>query len=232
MSHHTKKYKKKEILKSLSLSFNESNLMSYQDIKDKILPFDLIACRGGDILSDLIDVMESKQVGMGTFSHVGMIVTSDILPRCIVDDGYYYLEKNKHYILESTFSYTIKGITDYLPDVTTNEGKFGVQLRDFEELIPTYITNEKTKVAWCKLMNNPYMMNPNDTDDTLLERREILKCQFMKFFEDYHQRLYEIDALGLFGAMFPSLRLVRDMKDDVCKHLFKTLNKYKLTNSV
>ncbi len=43
---------------------------------------------------------------------------------------------------------------DNAPDITTGHGKLGVQLRDLEDVIPRYIINEKTTVAWCKLLNN------------------------------------------------------------------------------
>ena len=223
--------KKKSIVKSLNIAFDESNLVNYKDIKDKIEPFDLIACRGGDILSDFIEILESKQVGMGKFTHVGMIVNSDILPKCKVEKHDFYLEENKLYILESTFSYTIDGIIDNIPDVSTNKGKFGVQLRDFEALIPHYIMNDKTKVAWCKLKNNPYSKTENDTKESLIERRMLLQSIFVPFFNDYHDRLYEIDALGLFGAMFPSLRLLRDNRDKIYKKLYKKLNRYHITEN-
>lgn len=48
--------------KSMQLSMNESNLVSYQDIKNKLQPFDLIGFRGGDIISDLIASLENYEV--------------------------------------------------------------------------------------------------------------------------------------------------------------------------
>src|SRR5437868_4194060 len=121
----------------------------YSELKNLIKPFDLIAFRGGDVISDLIAVLEKYEVGCDTFTHVGMVVTSEILPN-------QNLDPNKLYILESTFGYQIPLIYDNKPDVITGKGNFGVLLRDLEEIIPWYIYNDKTKVAWCKLLNNPF----------------------------------------------------------------------------
>jgi hypothetical protein len=151
--------KNQEILIQKSLHLLSSNGMplSYHSIKDKIQPFDLIAFRGGDVISDLISELESRQIGVGTWTHVGMIVTADILPYYIVDNKQVPLQPNHLYIFESTFSYQIAGVVDGTPDVVTGSSKFGVQLRDFEVVLNRYITGEKTKAAWCQLINNPFM---------------------------------------------------------------------------
>lgn len=219
---------KKLTKKSLLLSVNENNLISYQEIKDKLRPFDLIAFRGGDIISDLITTLEHHKVGVGVFSHVGMVVTADILPRYNYKGQEFILEPNRVYILESTFSYKIKGIMDNCPDVITNKGHLGVQLRSLEEVIPRYITNEKTKVAWCKLINNPFEIIGEEQLEITNQRRQILKEKFMDFFNNYHSRLYEIDPESLLAAMFPSLRFIRSFRDNIfssiSKHLFNDNN--------
>lgn len=224
-SSRTSKSLKTLIKKSMQLSMDESNLVSYQDIKDKLQPFDLIGFRGGDIISDLISTLEKYEIGVGAFSHVGMIVTSDILPKCHIDGKEFYLTPNHPYILESTFSYCINGISDGPADVVTGKGHLGVQLRDFEQVIPRYITDETTKVAWCQLLNNPFNRINNESIETLTLRRETLKNKFTEFFEEYEGRLYEIDLEGLLAAMFPSLRFIRNIRDKLFTTLFNVLHK-------
>lgn len=210
----------------MQLELTKDNLHTYESIKSQILPFDAMFFRGSDLCSDLISVLEKYQVSSGLFTHIGVVVTKDILEKCKVDNGYFELEKDKIYLLESTFSYTnsIAGITTG-GDVTTGKGKIGVQLREAEKVIPNYIFNEMTKVAFGPLINNPYRRTLEDTDDSLSERRKQLKEKFTLFFEDYHQRLYEINAIGLLSAIFPSLRLLRDTRDKIYEKLWKKIHK-------
>ena len=130
----------------MDLSMN-INLLTYKEIKNDIQSFDAIFFRGGDLISDMIEVLEKYKVSSGVFTHVGMVVTADILPYCNVKGLPYHLESNKLYILESTFGYEIPHILEGKCDITTGKGKFGVQLRELEDIIPWYITNDKTKVA-------------------------------------------------------------------------------------
>jgi hypothetical protein len=162
--------------------------------------------RGGDLISDLISFLEKHQLTHGEFTHVGMAVTSDILPSY---NGY-ILEQNEIYLMESTFSY-FPDITHAVPDITTGQGKFGVQIKKLKDVIKNYIYNDKTKVAWCALINNPF-------DD--VEQRPILQQQFVTFFNDYHERLYDMDPIDLLGSMFPSLRQVRDGIDYIINKLW------------
>lgn len=210
------KQQKSLIKKSMRLNMNQSNLSSYQDIKSSMRPFDLIAFRGGDIVSDLITELENEQCGVGDFSHVGMVVTAEILPVCHIQGKEFNLDPNKIYVFESTFSHNVAGITDGPHDVVTGKGKLGVQLRDLEEVIPRYITSEKTKVAWCRLLNNPFD-KPNADRDGIRE-------EFTKFFEEYEMTLYEVDFNDLMAAMFPSLRILRNIQDYILKNLFKVLH--------
>jgi len=190
------------------------NLKSYDDIKHLISPFDCILMRGGDLISDVIDVLEKYQLSMNTFTHIGMVVTSDILPKCVVNKHEFVLNPDKLYILESTFSYNVPGFVKGVNDVTTNKGKFGVQLRELEQIIPFYIHSQKTKVAWCRLLNNPYFNN-----------KQLMQDKFISFFDNYHERKYEMDPLGLLAAIFTSFRGMRDVQDKMITKAWKKINK-------
>lgn len=224
----SRKDQKAAIKESMQLVMNEANLASYSDIKDKMRPFDLIAFRGGDVISDLISAMEYHQVGVGAFSHVGMIVTSDILPECHSDKKTFKLQPGRLYLFESTFTYNIGGIGDGVPDVVTGKGKFGVQLRDLEEVIPRYIIDERTKVAWCHLRDNPFDEIPGEPAENIRLRRSILKKEFTEFFQQYEGRLYQLDIESLLAAMFPSLRFIRNIRDKVFSALYEVLHECRL----
>jgi len=180
--------------------------ITYDTIKHQIKPFDLIFFRGGDLISDLISVLETYELTHGEFTHVGMVVTSDILPQ--YKD--YHLEEGEIYLMESTFSY-FPDLTHEMPDMITGKGKFGVQIKKLKDLINVYIYNDKTKVAWCSLIDNPF-------DD--LNKRLQLQNQFVTFFNHYYDRLYDMDPIDLLGVMFPKIRTLRNKVDDMINKLW------------
>lgn len=188
-----------------------NNLYTYDDLKLQMKPFDLIAFRGSDTISNLISMVEKLKDHDGTFTHCAMVVDSTILPYYHYDNQQFILEPDTIYLLESTFSFNIPGIMIGVNDVIDKKGEFGVQLRLAAEVIPNYISNNVTRVAYCKLINNPYN---NETKD-------LLKEQFMSFFTSYHGRFYDLDALGLLGAIFPLLRFLRDERDYIITTLWK-----------
>lgn len=217
---------KKRIQKSIKIDVDYNNLDTYDRIKDKIKPYDLIGFRGGDMMSDFIAYLESKNLGIGVFSHVGMVVTSEILPTYQVDGKDFHLIPGRLYVLESTFSYKVPIIMDNAPDIITEKGKLGVQLRDLEEVIPRYIIKQETKVAWCRLINNPIDQVPNESDADYALRKQSLANQFAVLFDEYYGRRYELDMISLFAAMFPCLRILRWGRDAFYHGLYKCLHRF------
>lgn len=92
----------------MQLSMDESNLISYQDIKHKLRLFDLIAFRGCDIIISNIVSLEKYETGVGAFNDVNIIVTSHILPKCHINGNDLYLtpnhshESNNKFLLPSS----------------------------------------------------------------------------------------------------------------------------------
>jgi len=174
--------------------------MDFQTIKKDIRPFDIIAFRGGGIVDDIISICETYEVSCGDFSHVGMVITSDVLPSFKTKDGKFVLEPEKLYLLEST-------LHKHSPDVSNPKIASGVCLRELEYVIPRYITDVKTKVAWCGLINNPFDLNKPFTKEE--------KKRFKSLFLKYHEKLYDMSPIDLASAMFPMLRPLRDVKNDL-----------------
>lgn len=190
----------------------------YDYLKNFIKPLDLIAFRGGDVISDLITVLEKFEVGVSDFSHVGLVVTSDILEYYEHEDKTFTLEKDKIYVLESTFSYDIGDIVEGGGfDVIKQKGYFGVQLRDLEEVVQKYISSNKTKIAWCQLTDNPF-------DE--VDARPLVRKMFTKLFKKYYEVKYDLDVIDLTASIFPCLRDLREVKDVVEKKLCKLFNHF------
>ena len=185
--------------------------MDFNLIKENIRAFDIIAFRGSGIVDDIISMFEKYEISCGDFSHVGMVITSDVLTSFKIassetENTKFVLEPGKLYILESTLS-------GHPPDVSDSKISSGVCLRELETVIPKYIINEKTKVAWCKLINNPL-------DNQFFEPE---KKKFKKMFLKYHEKSYDMSPIDLAAAMFPVLRPIRNVKNELFNNVAKML---------
>lgn len=127
-------------------------LENYHILKDEMKSFDILMFRGSDIISDTIAEIQKSN----SFTHIGLIINSNVLPE-------FSLKPDRLYILESTYSYEIPGMNNGPPDFLTGERFFGVQIRDLEDICKSYIHNEKTQIAWYALQNSPSIKNFGST---------------------------------------------------------------------
>jgi hypothetical protein len=178
--------------------FQETTL---QDIINDIKPFDLICFKGNEFVSKTISIIEKASFGNGDWTHVGIIITNDILP-------FVKSQKNKIYIWESTIS---GSFGDGVNNEETNKGKFGVQIRDFTKVVNKYLNNN-TKIGWCKLKNNPYIMKDNETLDEYNSRLEKIKDAIIKFYLENGKANYDYKILTLFKTILPNTKKYKFLK--------------------
>ena len=167
----------------------------YKELKYKFQPFDLVLFRGGEFVSDIISYLEEVKLGKGAgdYSHVGMIVTSDILDHPKV-------EKNKLYIWESTISgFLGEGVKNI-----QNKSFLGVQLRDFDEVAPAYDNHPDTYLGWSPMYK--------EIREQLIERPKI-KEEFTKIFNKYNGIPYDANIFSLMGALFQCCRDCREFTE-------------------
>lgn len=165
----------------------------YNDIIQSIQPLDLIAFRGSDFVANIISTLENIVLGSGEFSHVGIVVSRDVLPSIT------QLVPNRYYVLESTMTANYPGLGEITPDVISNKGKVGVQIRDLEDVIRTYTISKNSYVAHCKLKHNPYLSNTYN----------IIKIMG-KIYQQYGDKKYERNCLEFSGSLFSYVRPFRD----------------------
>lgn len=172
----------------------------YSSVKSSLRPLDLLLFSGGEFVSKFIKHVEIKQlkqkkgvpVEPGAFSHVGLVVTSEILDHELVLPG-------NIYIWESTMG---GALGDGVMNVE-GETFFGVQLRDFDALVPIYDAPNDTNIAVAHLLVNPLDTTPD------------IKKKFTDVFHKYNGVLYDINLLNELGSIFGGCRKIRDMIEDV-----------------
>jgi hypothetical protein len=118
----------------------ENNIKTFDEIKDKIKPYDIICFYGDGIISKIIGFFEDFTLGSDEWTHIGMVVTTDIIP---IKNG----KPGKLYLLDSSMSGENH---DGTINIETGVGKSGVQIRSLKSVI-----KKRLKVAWFKLQNKP-----------------------------------------------------------------------------
>jgi hypothetical protein len=180
--------------------------MDYFNISKEFRPLDLILFSGTDFVSNGIKYIEKLANGSGDFSHVGLLINSEIATDLIG------LQPNKWYVWESTFSATdgpLERFSDGVPNILTGKGKLGVQIRDFQEIVNKY----PGKIAWGRLLNNPYLKSPENTRKILIE-----------LLDKYNDKTYDYDCLDLLATVVPFLRKPRNFLNKYADEFFVNWN--------
>jgi len=176
--------------------YKDGELLS--DILPKLRPFDAIFFKGNSAFSSVIKLFgktKKRVINQCDFTHVGVIVTSDIL----LHDN---ILPNRKYILESIvggiFAHNIKDI---------NQKTFsGVQIRDLEEVISAYDIDNSTQVAYGLLINNPI--------DTIPFKN--IKEKFTEFYAKYYGKNYDMNPYSLASSACSCLRPCRTSVETFC----------------
>ncbi len=175
-------------LQKCKVSKNDGNLHTLDEIKSKIRPFDLIFFKSGCLISSFEQLVSPNVTG-DFFTHVGIIVTREILDIPELENG-------KLYIFEST----LNGQSGFdVPDV---DGKScnGVQLRNLYSVIDAYKQLGDVVVAWGPLLNNPL---------DILDLEEV-KLKFAEIHKSLIGSKYDANCYSLLSTIWPSLRPCRN----------------------
>lgn len=153
-----------------------------------VRPLDLLLFRtpGSPSLTAQRESRDSKTSEDIYWSHCGVAVDSTVLPNRGLKDGVLY-------ILESTFS---SRLTGDIPDSQTGRGKFGVQLRNFVDVL-AWFAKRKQKgfdMAYC-----PLITYPNDPSGIAV-----------KIYDEYRTARYQYNCVFLAASFLPAFRTLRD----------------------
>jgi hypothetical protein len=187
------------------------NAITLNDLKEQMQSFDLLCFRGHEFVSDTIAKVQNYAFGNGNWTHVGIVLKTDILD---FKNG----KSDKIYVWESTMS---GSLGDGVNSEETNQGKFGVQIRDLDKVIQKYITDDVTKIGWCKLLNNPLNRREKDTDETYQRRLNRIKRRIKRFYINHGDATYDFKVITMAKTIFPFIN-----KNKFLKKIFHTNNLY------
>jgi hypothetical protein len=162
-------------------------------LSDAIKPLDLILFRGSEPVSDAIALVEKFALGAGDWTHVGIVVTTDLFP---IKNGV----PNKLYVFESTMS---GHLGDGVNDTESNSGKFGAQIRDLNLVVDKYDQNPKSKIAWCPVLPqlNPLLKRSDESDESFMQRQSKIKDTLTKFHDELGHVTYDYNLCNLFSTI-------------------------------
>ena len=194
-------------------------MKTYGDIKPFLKPYDGILFKGTDGISKIIQIGEQFELNNDEFSHIGIVITSELLPWLT------QLQKDRFYLLESTINIG----SNCVPDIIIGQGRMGVQIRDLEEVITVYLKTHQAKIAWCPLIDNPWIQKKEETNQIYQLRRHELLMIFRKFYDINGQKIYDYSILDLLSALFPYLRPIRNSLNEVIIEGHRLLTTFKIT---
>lgn len=179
----------------------ESATYTYESLRSKIRPLDLILFRGGEFVSDSIGFLERWRLGTGDWTHSGVVVNLDVLP------GIKNAQPDRLYVLESTSSLFASDVAD----IETGKHRLGVQIRDLENVVQCYLTSAKTKIGWCPLIDNPSVRNKDETEERYNERMTWIRKRLTALHEEVFEAFYDANCVDLFAGLFTICRPVRNL---------------------
>ena len=130
-------------------------------------PLDLLLFAGSESVSSLISFIQNRSIEISdkdlpvqTFSHSGIVVTSDILDHPLIDP-------EKVYVFESTMGGGQYGDeVGNIDDMYNVPGGFlGVQIRDLGKLQKPYLKGESSKMAVARIKDHPFDQEDFNQDE-------------------------------------------------------------------
>lgn len=155
-------------------------------MNDCIKPLDLALFRGTEIISNTISTFEELHLSDGSWTHVGIFITKDVLDVCSS------MEKDKLYILESIVS------SHDIPNVATGTLSSGIQIRSLDSLMRLY----SGKIAYASLKNRPSDLS-------------IIKPLLNEVYNNTKDIPYSYNCLNMIAALFSCCRPLRDVTGEI-----------------
>jgi hypothetical protein len=155
---------------------------------EAVEPLDLIVFRGSDIVSWFIRKLERLELKDDCISHVGVAVNREVIPHLTA------MDPSRMYVLESTVPFSEP------KDVISGGWRFGVQIRELNDVVTNYSVVKKGKVGYAKLKQRPVI------DSCLVDKMKVIITKYANCW-------YPINPIRLLAIVSPTFRYLRDALD-------------------
>lgn len=175
-------------------------MFRYVDLSDlarEAKPLDSLFFKGTGIVAKLIAIAEKFVVGNDEWTHVGLVVDTTLFD---IKNGV----PGRLYVNESTSSIGRK-----TGDVRDGKSRFGVQVRDLEEVAREYLADPDAKIALCSLIDNPLVV-PDGADEELYRRADTTRTLAKIFLDQHGHDAYEYNPCLLLKPFFSCIKLRSD----------------------
>jgi hypothetical protein len=183
----------------------------YIDIRQTIRPLDIFFFNGNGLVADLVKFAEERRLTPSTgeaspttYSHVGIIVTSEILNHPRVQPGRLYL-----------WNATMSGSSCYGVKNIDGETFFGVQLQSLDELIVAYDKPNDTSIAVGYLTDEVRRHVFGGEDPENITYKDAFKTKFTILFNELNGITYNYNPYSLLASIFPFLRPERKKVENI-----------------
>lgn len=153
-----------------------------------IQPLDCILFQGVTADSKLIMSTQREVIGVGNWSHVGIVVNRTCMPSLKVND-------DDLYIYESNFP------VPQVVDVERKRQIYGVQIRRLYDVFD-YDFSQGYKIGICRLINNPFQKLKQETQQEYNTRILVVQNIMKSLHKKYKNTLYQFNVCRLFAAAF------------------------------
>lgn len=177
---------------------------TFEEMLQDFEPLSVVLFCGKDLSSKLIKSVQLSAMDKtsdvkkyGIYSHSGVLVNKSLFPNSET------LDPKKWYVLEMTMSKQLS--SDPVPNSETGSGKFGLQIRDFEQVVQHYDGD----VAILKLKDNPIRKKESESDEEFQKRFDIIVENSKQFKQENNGLNYQLNPIRLLASVFSQIRWLR-----------------------
>lgn len=177
---------------------------TFDEIESSLEPLSIVLFCGRDLASTVIkkaemvamdNVLNAKKYGL--YSHSGVLVNKSLFPN--IES----MDPKRWYVLEMTMSKEVS--SNPVPNVETGSGKFGLQIRDFEQVVQHYHGD----VAVLKIKENPSRRRDSETEEEFSKRFESIVNKSKQFKSENDGLNYQLNPIRLLASAFSGFRWLR-----------------------
>lgn len=187
----------------------EKEGIEYDKIINLINPLDVILFKGSSFFANVVGKAEKIGLHNDSWTHAAIVVTPELIPIKNVSP-------NTRCVWE-TFMFA----SDEVETCEVPQAINGVQVRELADVIDTCDVNNKTRIGWCKLMNNPCVKKEGEDYETYKKRMDDVRKTLTTIYYKFNNiTSYELNLFRSLGSILPIFKIFNGKPDDANRKFF------------